>query len=82
MLKGCSKGTSRKWFLADIHAEPQWMNKHFLPPQVDDKRKESELFTLRPIRSLGHWEKLAFECPRLADANRDPPAGMILSSLL
>jgi hypothetical protein len=83
------------------------MNKHVLPPQVDDKRKEPELtsclkalakqvielheaglkvchcveeFTLRWIHPLSHQEKLAFECPWLANPTLDPPAGKILNS--
>jgi hypothetical protein len=29
-----------------------------------------EEFTLRRIRPLGRWDKLAYECTRLADPNR------------
>jgi hypothetical protein len=36
-----------------------------------------EEFTLRWIHPLGHWEKLAFECPRLADPTREPADGTI-----
>jgi hypothetical protein len=32
-------------------------------------------FTLRWIHPLGHREKLAYECPRLADPSREPTAG-------
>jgi hypothetical protein len=31
-FRGSWKGASRKWFHVDIHIEPQWMNKHLLPP--------------------------------------------------
>jgi hypothetical protein len=39
-------------------------------------------FTLRWICPLGHWKELAFECPRLADPNCDPPASKILNHFL
>jgi hypothetical protein len=42
-FKGYWKGASRKWFLVDMHTDPQWMNKHLLPPQIDDKQRELEL---------------------------------------
>jgi hypothetical protein len=42
----------------------------------------AEEFTLWWIRPLGHREKLAFKCPRLANSNRDPPASKILNFLL
>jgi hypothetical protein len=41
----------------------------------------TEEFTLQ-WGPLGHREKLAFECPWLADPNRDPPAGKILNLFL
>jgi hypothetical protein len=41
-----------------------------------------EEFTLWWIRPLGRQEKLAFECPQLADPIQDPSAGKILSSFL
>jgi hypothetical protein len=37
----------------------------------------AEEFTLRPIRPLDRREKLAFECPRLADPNHEPADGEI-----
>jgi hypothetical protein len=37
----------------------------------------AEEFTHRQIRPLGHWEKLAFECPRLADPSHEPASGKI-----
>jgi hypothetical protein len=37
----------------------------------------TEKFTLRQIHPLGRQEKLAFECPRLADPNRKPASGRI-----
>jgi hypothetical protein len=37
-------------------------------------------FTFRRINPLGRREKLALECPRLADPTRDPPLGKILNS--
>jgi hypothetical protein len=39
----------------------------------------AEEFTLRWIRPLGHWEKLAFECPRLADPSRELVDGKIFT---
>jgi hypothetical protein len=41
-----------------------------------------EDFTLRWIRPLSHREKLAFECPQLADPNRDLSASKILNLVL
>jgi hypothetical protein len=38
-------------------------------------------FTLRWIHPLGHREKLAYECPRLADPNREPATGRIFNFL-
>jgi hypothetical protein len=35
----------------------------------------AEEFTLRWIQPLGHREKLAYECPRLADPSCEPTAG-------
>jgi hypothetical protein len=42
----------------------------------------AEEFTLRRILPLDRREKLAFECPWLANPNRDPLAGKILNFLL
>jgi hypothetical protein len=39
----------------------------------------TEEFTLRQIRPLGRREKLAYECPWLADPSRDPAASKILT---
>jgi hypothetical protein len=36
-------------------------------------------FNRRWIRPLGHREKLAYECPRLADPSHDPADGKIFS---
>jgi hypothetical protein len=38
----------------------------------------AEEFTLRWIHPLGHREKLAYECPWLADPSRESTAGRIL----
>jgi hypothetical protein len=38
-----------------------------------------EEFTLRWIRPLGHREKLAYECPRLADPSHEPATGKTFS---
>jgi hypothetical protein len=37
----------------------------------------TEEFTLWQIRPLGHREKIAYECPRLADPSRDHAASKI-----
>jgi hypothetical protein len=37
----------------------------------------AEEFTHRQIHPLGHREKLALECPRLADLSREPASGKI-----
>jgi hypothetical protein len=39
----------------------------------------AEEFTLQRIHPLGHREKLAFECPRLADQSREPSDGKIFT---
>jgi hypothetical protein len=92
-----------------MHIAPQWMNKHLLPPHIDDKRKEpkmtphlaalakrvtklrqaglwachyAEEFTLWWIHPLDHREKLAYECPQLADPTREPVDGKILISFV
>jgi hypothetical protein len=84
-----------------MHNTPQWLNKHLLPPHIDNKRKEPELmphlkelikrltelcligleachcakeFILWQIYPLARQEKLAFECPRFGDPNRNPSA--------
>jgi hypothetical protein len=108
-FKGTWKGASQKWFHVDIRTEPQWTNKHLLPPHVEDKRKELEMtpclkalvkrvtelcqaeleachcieeFTLWWFRPIDCREKLAFECPWLADPNRDPPTSKFLNLFL
>jgi hypothetical protein len=43
MFRGCWKGATQRWFHVDIHFEPQWSNKHLLPPLVENKRKEPEM---------------------------------------
>jgi hypothetical protein len=89
-FKSTSRCSSRRWFLVDMHVPPQWVNRHLLPPLIDNKRGEPEMtprlaalvkwvaklhdaglrtyhcaeeFTLQRIRPLGHWDKLAYECP-------------------
>jgi hypothetical protein len=42
----------------------------------------AEEFTLRPISPLGHREKLAYECPWLADPTREPASSNILISFV
>jgi hypothetical protein len=36
-------------------------------------------FTLWRIRSLGQWEKLAYNCSRLADPSREPIVGKMFN---
>jgi hypothetical protein len=101
-FKGNWKGASRWWFLVDMHVQPQWVNRHLLPPLIDKKWGEpkmtlhlaalvkrvtelrdfglrprhcTEEFTLRRIHPLGRQEKLAYECPRLADPSCELAAG-------
>jgi hypothetical protein len=40
-----------------------------------------EEFTLQHIRPLDRWEKLAYDCPWLADASREPAAGKMFNLL-
>jgi hypothetical protein len=42
-FKSSWRGSSRMWFLVDMHVPPQWVNRHLLPPLIDNKRGESEL---------------------------------------
>jgi hypothetical protein len=42
-FKGSWKGASRRWFLIDMHVQPQWVNMHLLPPLIDDKRGEPKM---------------------------------------
>jgi hypothetical protein len=102
-FKSSWKDSQKKWFLVDMHVQPQWVNKLLFPPFVKDKwgeplmtlrlaalvKRVTELreaghkachctkeFTLQWICPLSHQEKLAFECPWLADPNREPADGM------
>jgi hypothetical protein len=34
---GTPLGSLPRWFLVDMHVEPQWANRHLLPPLIDDK---------------------------------------------
>jgi hypothetical protein len=36
-FKISSKDSQKKWFLVDMHVEPQWVNKLLFPPLVKDK---------------------------------------------
>jgi hypothetical protein len=42
-FKGSWKGASQWWFLIDMHVQLQWVNKHLLPPLIDDKRGELKM---------------------------------------
>jgi hypothetical protein len=108
-FRGSWKGASQRWFLVDMHIQPQWVNRYFLPPLIDDKQGEpkmkpclatlvkwvaelrdsslrvrhcAEEFILRQIRPLSHQEKLSYECPWLADPNREPATGKIFNFAL
>jgi hypothetical protein len=39
-------GSLPKWFLVDMHIEPQWVNMHLLRPHIDKKQREPKM-TLR-----------------------------------
>jgi hypothetical protein len=41
-FKDSWRGASQRWFLVDMHVPPQWVNKHLLPPLIDNKRGESK----------------------------------------
>jgi hypothetical protein len=43
------KGTSQRSFLVDMHTDPQWMNKHLLLSQMDDKRREPKMTPLLQV---------------------------------
>jgi hypothetical protein len=45
-FKGSWKGASRRWFLVDMHVQPQWVNRHLLPLLINKKRGELKM-TLR-----------------------------------
>jgi hypothetical protein len=36
-FKSSFKDSQKKWFLVDMHVEPQWVNKLLFPPFVKDK---------------------------------------------
>jgi hypothetical protein len=42
----------------------------------------AEEFTLQRIHPLDHRDKLAYECPRLADPDHDPTDSKILTSFI
>jgi hypothetical protein len=42
-FKSSWRGSSPKWVLVDMHVEPQWANRHLLPPHIDKKRKEPKM---------------------------------------
>jgi hypothetical protein len=42
-FRGSWKGASRWWFLVDMHIQPQWVNRHLLPPLIDDERGEPKM---------------------------------------
>jgi hypothetical protein len=42
-FKDSWKGATHRWFLVDIHVEPQWANMHLLPPLIDKKQGEPKM---------------------------------------
>jgi hypothetical protein len=36
IIRGCWKGSSRRWFHVNLGTAPQWPNKHLLPPLIND----------------------------------------------
>jgi hypothetical protein len=42
-FKGSWKGATQGWFLIDMHVQPQWANRHLLPPLIDKKRGELKM---------------------------------------
>jgi hypothetical protein len=42
-FKGSWKGGSRRWFLVDMHVQPQWMKRHLLASLIDKKRGEPKM---------------------------------------
>jgi hypothetical protein len=42
-FKGSWKGASRRWILVNMHVQPQWANKHLLPPLIDNKWGEPKM---------------------------------------
>jgi hypothetical protein len=64
-FKSSWKGASRPWFLVDMHVQPQWLNRHLLPPLIDKKWGESmmivRLFALvkrvAELRDSGLWAR-------------------------
>jgi hypothetical protein len=45
-FKSPLRGSSRRWFLVDMHTPPQWVNRYMLSPLIDDKRAEPEMTLL------------------------------------
>jgi hypothetical protein len=105
-FKSSWQGSQSKWFLVDMHVEPQWANMQLYRPLVDKKLGEPKMtpclaalvkrvaelcsisllachcveeFTVRWIRPLGHQEKLAYDCPRLANPSHGPTAGKMFN---
>jgi hypothetical protein len=42
-LQDFLEGLLKKWFLVDMHVEPQWVNKHLFPSLIKDKRGETPM---------------------------------------
>jgi hypothetical protein len=43
VFKSCWKDSQKRWFLVDMHVDPQWVNKLLFPPKVKDKRGEPKV---------------------------------------
>jgi hypothetical protein len=42
-FKSSWRGSFQRWFLVDMHVDPQWVKRHLLPPLIDNKRGEPEM---------------------------------------
>jgi hypothetical protein len=42
-FKSSWRGSSQRWFLVDMHVAPQWVNRHFLPPLINNMRGEQKM---------------------------------------
>jgi hypothetical protein len=89
IFKSFWRVSSSRWFLVDMHIQPQWANRHLLPPLINKKRGEPPM-TPRLV-ALVKWvaklhdtdlracHKLEHECSRQADLSREPPDDKIFN---
>jgi hypothetical protein len=62
-FKDSWKGATRRWFLVNMHAQPQWANMYLLPPLIDKKRGEPKMTSrlaalfkwVTELRDAGLW---------------------------